>query len=235
MASVPPRRPVLPKTGRLFLLCNIPRLLPVFFYRHYKRNATVPGRNTANGYLLTANLSEVPMSMADISAIFATLLALGIAFPGMLTAWWLLFPQTVRRAQLRFTRTPGRCFALGLLTLLFLAVPLALLFAIPGPGQLVASVLLFALLGIATIGAAGIAAVMGERLATRAGGALSPLAAFLRGAIALELAAAFPLVGWFIFIPVAIVISLGATTFALLRWVPAMPAPLTADTTVPQL
>ena len=30
--------------------------------------------------------------MSDVSAIFGTLLLIGIAFPGMLTAWWTLFP-----------------------------------------------------------------------------------------------------------------------------------------------
>ena len=30
--------------------------------------------------------------MADISAIFFILLIIGVAFPAMLTAWWLLFP-----------------------------------------------------------------------------------------------------------------------------------------------
>ncbi len=41
--------------------------------------------------------------MADVYAIFGTLLALGIAFPGMLTAWWLLFPRTVEGAQQRLS------------------------------------------------------------------------------------------------------------------------------------
>jgi hypothetical protein len=47
------------------------------------------------------------------------------------------------------------------------------------------------------------------------------LGAFLRGAAALELAAAFPVLGWFIVIPLAIIASLGATAFAVLHWMPA--------------
>jgi hypothetical protein len=42
----------------------------------------------------------------------------------------------------------------------------------------------------------------------------------VRGAVALELAAVFPLIGWVIVIPLAIVTSLGATVFALLHWMP---------------
>jgi hypothetical protein len=42
----------------------------------------------------------------------------------------------------------------------------------------------------------------------------------VRGAVALELAAVFPLVGWCVVIPLTIVTSLGATVFALLHWMP---------------
>lgn len=173
--------------------------------------------------------------MADVAAVFGTLLALGIAFPGLLVAWWLLFPSAVGRARQRFIRTPGRCFVLGLVVLGFLAIPLVILFAIPGPGQLIGSIALLTLLSVAAIGAASIAATMGERLTQRAG-TLSPVAAFVRGAIALELAAAFPFLGWFIVIPVAIITALGATTFALLKWIPAMPAPVpvNSEINVPQ-
>ncbi len=170
--------------------------------------------------------------MADVAAVFGTLLALGIAFPGLLMAWWLLFPSAVGRAKQRFVRTPGRCFGLGLVVAFLLAIPVTILFLIPGPGQLMGFVALLMVLGVTAVGAAGIAATMGERLTQRTGN-LTPLAAFVRGAVALELAAAFPFLGWFLIIPGAMIISLGATTFALLRWVPAMPAPM-SDVSIPR-
>ena len=37
--------------------------------------------------------------MADLTAVFGFLLLFGIAFPGLLTTWWLLFPGLVGRAQ----------------------------------------------------------------------------------------------------------------------------------------
>jgi hypothetical protein len=46
----------------------------------------------------------------------------------------------------------------------------------------------------------------------------------VRGAVALELAAVFPLIGWFVFIPVTFIMALGAFLFALVGWMPR-PAP----------
>jgi hypothetical protein len=50
----------------------------------------------------------------------------------------------------------------------------------------------------------------------------------VRGAVALELAAVFPLAGWFVVLPLAIVTSLGATVFALLHWMPRV-SPLSRE------
>jgi hypothetical protein len=163
--------------------------------------------------------------MADISAIFGILLSLGIVFPGMLTAWWLLFPATVERARLRLDRTPWKCFFVGGVVTAILAIPIVILFVIPnGVVQFAGWALLFITLAIASLGAAGLAAKMGERLSRRNSGGLTPVGSFVRGAVALELAAAFPVIGWVIVIPLATVTAVGATAFALLRWVPR-PAP----------
>lgn len=157
--------------------------------------------------------------MADILATFGILLALGIIFPGMLTAWWLLFPVTVERAQLRLERTPWQCFGLGGAIALVLLVPIGILLALPlGVTQFMGSSLLFITLAFASLGAAGLAAKMGEQLAARSGNGLSPAGVFVRGAVALELAAAFPIIGWFIVIPLVTITSLGALAFALMRW-----------------
>jgi hypothetical protein len=163
--------------------------------------------------------------MADVSAVFGSLLALGIVFPGMLTAWWLLFPATVERARLRLDRTPWPCFWLGGVAGAALLIPIALLLALPvGPAKLAGWSLIAAALGAASLGAAGLAAKMAQHLEARGSGG-SPLSTFVRAAVALELAAAFPVIGWFVVIPLATVTALGATLFALLRWAPA-PRPL---------
>ena len=158
--------------------------------------------------------------MADVQMIFGILLLLGIAFPGMLTAWWLLFPETVGRAQYRLDTTPWKSFWLGLGLFFIITIPVGILLSAGGGvGQFLGWAIVATTLTISGIGASGIAAKMGVLLAKRSNG-ISSAAAFVRGAIALELAAVFPLVGWFIVIPLAIVASLGATAFAILRWEP---------------
>lgn len=158
--------------------------------------------------------------MADISAIFGILLTLGLVFPGLLTTVWLLFPATVERARLRLAHTPWQCFWLGGVLTALISLPVAVLLALSiGPAQFLGYSLIGLALAFSALGAAGLAAKMGDHLARQSAG-LSPAGAFVRGAVALELAAFFPVIGWFILVPLAIVLSLGAAAFALLHWMP---------------
>ena len=159
--------------------------------------------------------------MADVNAVFGTLLALGIVFPGLLTTWWLLFPVSVERARVRLARTPWACFGLGLLGMAVVLVPIGVLQALPSSAaKFIGTILIFAGLAYASVGAAGLASEMGDRLALQSGGKFTPAGGMVRGAVALELAAAFPLIGWFLIIPLVTIIAFGATTFAILRWSP---------------
>lgn len=169
--------------------------------------------------------------MADITAVFGILISLGIAFPGMLAAFWLLFPATVERARLCLERTPWRCLWLGGVITALVVIPVVVLLALPlGPAKFLGWTIVVLVLSLSSIGFAGLAAKMGERLASRSANG-STAAAFVRGAVALELAMSFPAFGWFVILPLAIVVALGATGFALLHWVPkkaAISAPETA-------
>lgn len=160
------------------------------------------------------------MNLGDVFAFFGGLLAIGIAFPGLLLTWSLVLPGTVARAQLRLQHTPGRCFWLGGLWLAASIVPILILLNIKaGPVQFAGWLGIFTLLTLASLGSAGLAAAMGERL-RNAGLAASPYGALLRGAVALEMATVFPFIGWFVVIPLVFVCALGAAGFALLHWMP---------------
>ena len=166
--------------------------------------------------------------MADISAIFFILLIAGAAFPAMLTAWWLLFPDLIKRAQSRVEKTPWKTFWLGFVLIVAVTIPIFILLALPfGPAKFAGWIILGASLAISTIGAAGISAHLGARLAIQSN--VSPLNGFIRGSVILELAAFFPVIGWlFVWIPV-IFISFGATGFALLNWTPREKAQSSAN------
>ena len=171
--------------------------------------------------------------MADISAVFGILISLGIGFPGLLAALWLLFPATIERTRLRLERTPWQCFWLGGVLTALAVVPIVILLMLPiGPAQFIGWTLIACVLAVSCIGFAGIAAKMGERLSQTSTNS-SPAAAFVRGALALELAVAFPVFGWFFLLPLAIVTSLGATGFAVLHWMPKRAvalSPITQET-----
>lgn len=159
--------------------------------------------------------------MADVYAFFGTLLALGIAFPGLLTGSWLLFPDVVARARVRAAGSPWRSFLMGVGGVLLTAIPIVFLSAVPlGLAKFAAVMIGFGAFGVATLGAASIAAEMGDRLRALAPPSLSPAGAFVRGAVALELAAVFPIVGWFLVIPGVLLLGFGAGLFGLLRWLP---------------
>lgn len=155
--------------------------------------------------------------MADVYAVFGTLLALGIVFPGMLTAWWLMFPRVVGRAAECLDQSAWSCLAIGAALAAAATISSAALAAVPlGLIKVFGLLLGIAALGLASLGAAGVAALLGGRLTDRSGAGLSPLAGFLRGALALELAAAFPLIGWLLTIPAITLLSLGAASRAVL-------------------
>jgi hypothetical protein len=159
--------------------------------------------------------------MADVYAVFGFLLALGIAFPGMLTAAWLWFPRRVELSQARLTNTPWRCFWLGAAVAFLVAIPILILLALPpAPLKILGGIGLTVVLTFSTLGAAGLASKMATDLKDDSAGNLNGISAFIGSAIAMELAAFFPFIGWFIVIPLGIVISLGAATFALFQWQP---------------
>lgn len=170
--------------------------------------------------------------MADISAIFFTLLIIGIAFPAMLTAWWLLFPNLIARAQSRVERTPASTFWFGFVIVIVLTIPIIIFFALPyGPAKLLGWILLGLTLAVSSIGSAGIAAHIGKRLSSQSN--VTGLGAFVRGAVILELAAFFPVIGWFfIWIPM-LVTAFGATGFALLNSTPREKAQVSSVATSP--
>ncbi len=159
--------------------------------------------------------------MADIYAVFGSLIFLGVSYPAMLAAWRLLFPGMVERSRQRITTTPWKCLGLGLLSALIAGIPAGFFFALPSQGaQVIAWIWVVFLLGLSSVAAAGLAGELGERIRQSSGDVFSPLGAFLRGAVLWELASVFPLIGWILVLPAGLFITFGAGVFSLLSWMP---------------
>ena len=170
--------------------------------------------------------------MADISAIFFILFIISIAFPSMLAVWWLLFPSLITRAQTRIEKTLSQSFWLGLVILIVLTIPIFILLALPfGPAKFLGWILLAASLAFSSIGSAGIAAHLGNRLTQQSN--MTPLGGFVRGAVVLELAVFFPVIGWLFIWPIMLITAFGATGFALLNWKPREKTQTSSATTSP--
>lgn len=155
--------------------------------------------------------------MSDVYIAFGTLLSLGIVFPGLLMTWWLIFPKRVNRAKAELAQRPLRTFVIGFVMVGVIGLPTMLLLAISLPfTSFLGAAVIIAALAFSLIGAAGLTSWMADRLASRSSGQMSESASFLRSAVVLELGAAFPILGWFLFIPLCIIACLGAATMAFL-------------------
>jgi hypothetical protein len=156
--------------------------------------------------------------MADIYAIFGTLILLGITYPAMLTTWWLFLPEKVEESRLRILESPRKSLSLGIAYSAAAAIPAVLFFNLPSQfTQVLGWIWLVIVLGVASIGAAGIASDLGLRVNWKNDGAFLSLGAFLRGAVIWELASAFPIIGWLLIIPVGTLVSMGAAVPIILR------------------
>jgi hypothetical protein len=156
--------------------------------------------------------------MADVYAVFGTLIALGIAYPGMLVAWRLLFPELVDRAQSRVSTSPWGSLGIGIAAGIPVILLSVFLLSAPGPvGKFLGLLIAVLGFGFASLGASGLAAGMGIQLNQLAGGRYSIPGAHVRGALALELSAIFPFIGWLVVFPISTLICFGALLRALFR------------------
>lgn len=158
--------------------------------------------------------------MADVYIVVFTVIGILISFPGLAAALNLLLPRATEAAYLRLAHTPGRTFVVGLpvtgLFSLFIIITANINF---GPVKAMAFIAALIMMGFGALGAAGMARLMGERIDMISQNG-KPMRNLVLGAVFLELAALFPIIGWFLFLPIASVITIGAASFGLIGWAP---------------
>lgn len=167
--------------------------------------------------------------MTDVYIVVFTLIGILLSLPALLVALNLLMPHVTRHAAARLDLHPYQSFGVGLfVTSLFLAFILITANIAFGPIRAMSFFATFTGMGMGTVGAAALSRLLGQRL-TQLSHPTSELTNLVRGALVYELACLFPLVGWFVFIPLVGVAVMGAAALGLLDriWqVAKKPAPV---------
>lgn len=168
------------------------------------------------------------MGIGDMMGIIAFSIAVIIAYPALLILLSILFSGTARKANYRLSKGFRLPFIIGLLVAGGGGFLVVVLLSAGSVFQL-AGVILFLILSFwGTIGIVGMAQVFGARLSDLDHRAPSPLFEWLSGSVVITLSFVFPLLGWFIMIPIATVLGLGAATLSIFTRIP-MPEEKSVD------
>lgn len=153
------------------------------------------------------------------STLFVVVLVLGVlvAMTGYFLFARSLFPDFVARTEKTWSEKPVAALGLGVPVALVLAlVSIGLLNAPVGALRVFGFVAMSFSLGFVLAGTAGLAARIGRGL-VGAADADKPGLPMFRGGIVLELTMLFPVLGWFLVAPIAIIGGAGAATLALFK------------------
>lgn len=152
--------------------------------------------------------------MNDNIALFLTLFALDLILVPFFIVVGALFPKRVAKTQSVLDLMPGRAFAVGLVNFVFfLAIGMVFFILADKTDGLLKAILTIPALVIFTVlaitlsfGLAGMVNLVGERVAP----SQSPWRRALWGTLLLGLGCSVPLVGWFLLLPYASCVGIGA-------------------------
>lgn len=158
------------------------------------------------------------MTIADILAIISGLIIVGLGLPSLFMVIKISFPHIVERAVEQLENRPKRAFASGLLAFFGLFLLVSTLANLPnGLFKFLAFLLALAGLALSMVGGTGLATHLAARYRLMIGSLHSrPAHDLYRSALVVELAVLLPLVGWFIVLPIVLLLMLGAGCCALL-------------------
>jgi len=157
------------------------------------------------------------MLLADTMAIFLVVLGFMLALPGLWLLCRGLWPNRVNFAALACGKSLYKPFLVGLPVTLGALILASASKSLPGPlGTIWAGAIICLYLMQASVGVAGLATCIGERLASPADTGRA-WRATLRGSIVLVLTYLLPGLGWFVIIPASFIIGSGSAVLALLN------------------
>lgn len=151
--------------------------------------------------------------IGDVLAVVASIIFICASIWATILASCLLFSHKVKHAQTSFETKPLAVFGIGFVILLITAIAAGALQISP-LGRLIAFGLSMAVLSVGLMGAGGLAKVLGNRISPLDPN-VSSFKNIARGAGLMVALSLVPLIGWFLFTPVMIIMSLGAGFMAL--------------------
>ena len=159
--------------------------------------------------------------MSDIVRLFLILILLVAGLAAYFLVVNALFASWVTRTRSISQSVPGRSFGIGLVNFVFFAViALVMLSVAENAGPFIRGVLtipaiiILVLLAIAlSLGLAGLASLIGERILPE----LPVWKQTLWGTVCLSLACALPFVGWFLLLPYVGFVGIGAVILGFLQ------------------
>jgi hypothetical protein len=156
------------------------------------------------------------MLMADTFAIVFSIIGFLLALQGLWLLCYGLWPARVQAALPRVTQNRIKSVLLGIPVTLVMVLATAIFGGAGGPGgQTIAFGIVCVWVLYSSIGVASLAMQIGGQLS--AGRESSPWRTIVRGGTALELAFLFPILGWFLLLPLAHILGCGAVSLSFFR------------------
>jgi hypothetical protein len=163
------------------------------------------------------------MNPGELLALLIVLAVFGTGTAALTLVLDVLFPQFIRRARGTAERMPIRSGIVGLINLAFFSILSLAILSIAqeaeggGSGgaavllRLLGGIIITVLVAFIAFGIAAVARWIGERIAPGASAARQSLG----GIAALELASLAPVVGWFLVLPLVVLVGYGAVIIAM--------------------
>lgn len=148
------------------------------------------------------------MSLALVQATTTILLILVATWTCLLVTVSLMLPKLTDRAEEKLKNSSGACFGVGFGMFLVTIIGLVLLNAKVPPVQFVGMWFLLITGSLMTFGAAGLVQIIGKR--GQGSGEELNFVSLLRSSLVFSLALGFPIIGWFVFLPLALIFTMGA-------------------------
>ncbi len=157
------------------------------------------------------------ITIGDSLAVVATLAGIGLSTWALVVAMSLIMPGKTKASHLALRDSTWKSLISGTIILLTVGVfSFAMATGPNPPAKLLGTFILLWLLSHSAIGAAGLARLAAERVATMDNG-MSQYRALVRGAGFLVVAGFLPFLGWFVFAPLMLIAATGAGFVAVFK------------------